>query len=103
MVDVVGDDRAARGDLGADFFHVAVLAQGYELHLAGDLAAPGVGHLGDAFASLCTQRRAAFAAPLFGGSAALGGTGAVVKQIALAALVLLNVAAGVDPLAAQRG
>ena len=103
VVHVVRDDRLARGDLLAHLLHVAVLAQRHELHLRGDLPAAGVRHLRHALAFRGAQRRAAGSAPLLGGGAALGGTGAVVKQIALASLVLRNVAAGGDPLAAQRG
>ena len=46
MVDVGGDDGAARRHLVAHRGGVHLLAQGHELHLGGDLAAPGVVQLG---------------------------------------------------------
>ena len=103
MVDVVRDDRPAGGHRRAHLLDVAVLAQCDELHLAGDLTAAGIGHLGDALALRGAQRGSLLAAPLFAGCAALGCPGAIVQQVALAALVLFDVAAVADPLAAQCG
>src|SRR5699024_4330277 len=78
VVDVVRDDRPAGGHRRAHLLDVAVLTQCDELHLAGDLAATGVCHLGDALALLGAQRGSLLAAPLLAGCAALGCPGAVV-------------------------
>ena len=64
MVDVRGDDGAAAGDLVAHDLGVHALAQGHELHLRGDLAAPRVVHLGHAASRLGAQAPAAARARL---------------------------------------
>ncbi len=56
VVDVVGNDRPARGHLAADQLHIAVLAQRHEPHFLGDHAVPGVVHLRD---GLARRRRGA--------------------------------------------
>ena len=47
MIDVGGDDRATPGQLAPNELGGKSFAQRDELHLGGDLAAPGVAHLGN--------------------------------------------------------
>ena len=102
MVDVVRDNRAAAGDLAADELWVAVLAQGDEFHLAGDDAALGVVHLGNAATFPGAQRGALFALPFLGGRAAALGGAAIIGQVALAAGVFFDIVTLGDPLRTQR-
>ena len=99
VVDVVGDDGAPAGDLGADELWIAVLAQGDEFHFLGDNALAGVVHLGDAFDP--PTWRGLCALPFLGRGTTLLGRLAVVSEIACAALVFFGVVTLFDPCLSQ--
>ena len=128
VVDVVGDDRAAAGDLVADEFgrdvvgdggaealavadvlaqHLAaeVLAGGDIFHLGRDDAAAGIVHLADVRAGLARARGGLTTLGKRRDAAASGRgrAGRCPRGGARARVVALDVAARLDPLAAQLG
>ncbi len=102
VVDVVRDDGVSGGHFAADQFHVAVFAEGHELHLGGDDTLPRVMHLGDGPAVDGAAGHRLCPLPLGGGCAAAHCGLAVVEQVPFAAAVGLGVTTGCDPLRAER-
>ena len=125
VVDVVGDDRAAAGDLvadelgrdevgyrGAEALAVAdvvlehllpaeILAGGDVFHLGGDDTAPGIVHLADVGAGLGAERTTHDVGKGLDAARAVGAELAVVLGAERARVVALDVAARLDPLAAK--
>jgi hypothetical protein len=126
VVDVVGDDRAAAGDLVADEFGgdvigdrgavgfavadifgeagaAEILADGDIFHLGGDDAAAGIVHLADVGAGLGAERALDDVGEGRDAAAAIGAELAVILGADFARLDLLDIAAAEDPVAAERG